>query len=128
MPTLPSRPITGYAPPVGTPQASPTISIPQAPIAGNSGGGNWWGNQSPQTQGALINTGASLLGGYLSQRNTNQQQANQNQFSAQQNQLNEQAASERLAMQLEQARMLAEKENALSATQMAPTRQNWRQG
>jgi hypothetical protein len=105
---------------------TPTSNRSTAPTT--VGGQNFWGRQSPETQGALINTGASLLGGYLSQRNSNQQQANQNQFSAQQNQLNEAAASERLAMQLEQARMLAEKENALQATQMAPTRQNWRQG
>lgn len=104
-----------------SPYTPPQTSSPQ-------GGSNFWSRQSPQTQGALINTGASLLGGYLSQRNTNQQQANQNQFNAQQNALNEQAATERLSMQLEQSRMLAEKELGLQATQMAPQRQDWRQG
>lgn len=117
--------------PLGTPSGLPNITSTggfQTPYTPPAQTGNWWQRQSPQTQGALINTGASLLGGALSQRNANNQQQKQNEFSAQQNQLNEQAANERLSMQLEQARMLAEKENALSATQMAPTRQNWRQG
>jgi hypothetical protein len=82
---------------------------------------------NPETQGALINTGASLLGGALSQRNANNQQQQQNQFAAQQNSQQQQAELQKLQMQLEQSRILQEKQMGLQASQAAPQRQDWRQ-
>lgn len=120
MPTLPSTSLAG----VTTPQGGFTpLQQPQQ----TGGGGNWFTGMSPEAQGALINTGTSLLGGYLSQRNANNQQSQQNQFGAEQAQLNRDAELQSLKMQLEQSRMLQERQMALQASQAAPERQNWRQ-
>jgi hypothetical protein len=122
MPTYNTGPVTpGLGNVGGTPTANPYVPPQQ------SGGGNWFTGMSPEAQGALVNTGTSLLGGYLSQRNANNQQANQNQFAAQQNTQQQQAELQKLQMQLEQSRMLQERQMALQASQAAPERQNWRQ-
>lgn len=98
------------------------------PLGGaNATGGNWWTTQSPQTQAALIGTGTSLLGGYLSQRNQNQQNTQQQQASASQSAANNQSETQRLAMQLEQARILAQNQMGVQGQLAAPTRQDWRQ-
>jgi hypothetical protein len=106
----------------GTPVANPYI-----PPAQTGGNGNWFSNMSPETQGALINTGAGLVGGALSQRNANNQQQNQNAFNAQQNAQQQSADLQKLQMQLEQSRILQEKQMGLQAAQAAPQRQDWRQ-
>jgi hypothetical protein len=93
----------------------------------NSSGGNAWTNMSPQTQNALIGTGTSLLGGYLSQRNTNQQNTQQQQAQAALASMNNQSQTQNLAMQLEQARILAQNQMGVQGQQASPTRQDWRQ-
>lgn len=105
----------------------PAPPAQQPAAANNNGNGNWFTGMSPEAQGALVNTGTNLLGGYLSQRNANQQQQNQNQFGAEQAQLNRDAELRSLQMQLEQSRMLQEKQMGLQAAQAAPQRQDWRQ-
>lgn len=89
--------------------------------------GNIWNRQSPQTQAAAIQAGTALLGGALSQRNTNQQTQQSQQFTGQQADLNRQQESQALAQQLAQARMLAERQAAFQGATTAPSRQNWRQ-
>lgn len=90
-------------------------------------GSNWWTTQSPQTQAALIGTGTSLLGGYLSQRNQNQQNTQSQQAAAAQSAANNQSETQRLSMQLEQARILAQNQMGVQGQLAAPTRQDWRQ-
>jgi hypothetical protein len=124
MPTLPSTPINGgYG---QTPQAPISQPFNQPPQQ-QQGGGNWFTGMSPEAQGALINTGAGLVGGALSQRNQNQQNQQAQQFQAQQNSQQQQAELQKLQMQLEQSRMLQEKQMGMQAAQAAPNRQNWRQ-
>lgn len=89
--------------------------------------GNIWSRQTPQTQAAAIQAGTALLGGALSQRNTNQQAQQQQQFQGQQADLNRQQESQALAQQLAQARMMAERQAAMQGATTAPSRQNWRQ-
>jgi hypothetical protein len=108
----------------GTPAPNPYVPPPQQQPANN---GNWFSNMSPEGQGALVNTGANLLGGYLSQRNQNSQNAQQQQWQAQQNSQQQQAELQKLQMQLEQSRILQEKQMGLQASQAAPQRQDWRQ-
>lgn len=92
-----------------------------------AGGGNAWTNMSPSTQNALIGTGTSLLGGYLSQRNQNQQNTQQQQAQAALSAANNQTSTQNLAMQLEQARILAQNQMGVQGAQASPTRQDWRQ-
>jgi hypothetical protein len=125
MANLPSTPIGGgYAPPVQAPVSQPFNPPPVQQPASN---GNWFSNMSPETQGALVNTGTNLLGGYLSQRNQNQQNQQAQSFQAQQNTQQQQAELQKLQMQLEQSRILQEKQMGLQAAQAAPQRQDWRQ-
>lgn len=89
--------------------------------------GNWWTTQSPQTQAALIGTGTSLLGGYLSQRNQNQQNTQAQQAQAGLSAQNNASDTQRLSMQLEQARILAQNQMGVQGQLASPTRQDWRQ-
>lgn len=92
-----------------------------------TGGGNAWTNMSPTTQSALIGTGTNLLGGYLSQRNQNSQNTQSQQAQAALSAQNNASDTQRLAMQLEQARILAQNQMGVQGAMSAPSRQDWRQ-
>lgn len=94
---------------------------------GLNAGTNWWSSQSPQTQAALIGTGTTLLGGYLSQQNQNSQNTQAQTAAAQLAAQNNASDTQRLSMQLEQARILAQNQMGVQGQLAAPTRQDWRQ-
>jgi hypothetical protein len=79
--------------------------------------------QNPQMQAGLLGAGTSIVGGYLSQRNQNQQ-----------NSQNNDAAMQRLELQLQMEReqreremLQRQKELALQTANQVPQRQDWRQ-
>lgn len=112
----------------GTPTTAPTQNYTNftQPVQSQAGG-NFFTNRSPETQAALIGTGASLLGGYLSQKNQNQQNQQAQDFSAQQAELNREQSNKTLTQQLAQQMQLSQQQAAMAGQQQSPVRQDWRQ-
>jgi hypothetical protein len=94
-----------------------------APTANSTGGSNWWSSLSPQMQAAILGSGTSIVGGYLSGREERGAQRENND-----------AAMQRLELQLQMEReqrdreqLQRQRELGLQAQTQAPSRQDWRQ-